>query len=68
MSAPATEKELLKLKEAADLYSVSYDLLHDGVLEQRLPAIKPSKAWLVAPGDVLTFLRVLHDEKVEAAP
>lgn len=57
---------LLKLKDAAAMYSVSYELLHDAVLAGSLPAIKPSRAWLVEPDAVMAFLRQMHAEKVEA--
>lgn len=56
-----TQKRLLKLREAGELFSVPYDLLHDAILEDRLPAIRPSRAWLVKPNDVEAFLLAEHE-------
>lgn len=57
---------LLRLREAADAYGVSYWYLHKAVKSERLPAIRPSREWLVTPDDVMAYLRAEHDAKVEA--
>lgn len=63
----ATHKRLLKLREAADLFSVSYECLHDAVLAGSMPAIRPSRAWLVKPQDVEDFLVAEHERKAASA-
>jgi len=57
---------LLRLRDAAAAYGVSYWYLHAAVKSERLPAIRPSREWLVEPDAVMAYLRSEHDAKVEA--
>ena len=61
MSAPAPV--LVRLKTAAGMFGVGYDLLLKAVKEGDLPAIQPQQAFLVEPDAVLAYLRDLDAAK-----
>lgn len=56
------EPELLTIKAASRRFSVSYDLIHTAILCCDLPALRPSRQWLVAPSDVRALLERRTDE------
>lgn len=58
-------KALLNLRDAADTFSISYTVLYEAVRSEALPAIRPTRTWLVAPDDVMAYLRKLSDERAE---
>ncbi|MGG5258807.1 hypothetical protein [Phycicoccus avicenniae] len=49
-------RRLMKLKEAAALYSVNYELLYLAARGGDLPAVRPGHAYLVSPAEVQIFL------------
>ena len=57
---------LLRLRDAAAAYGVSYWYLHAAVKSERLPAIRPSREWLVEPDAVMAFLVAESAAKAEA--
>lgn len=47
----------LTIKAAAKRFSVSYDFIHDAILDRSLDALRPSREWLVRPADVDELIR-----------
>lgn len=56
-TATPDDVEYLTIKAAAKRFSVSYDLIHDAILDRSLDALRPSRQWLVAPSDVRDFIK-----------
>lgn len=63
-----SDVRLVTIKDAMRMFGVKYDLLHDAILEDALPAIRPGRSWLVKPDDVEEFLYRRHAEREAAAP
>lgn len=49
-------RRLIRLKEAAALYSVTYELLYLAARGGDMPAVRPGHAYLVSPAEVEIFL------------
>lgn len=62
----STEPRLVRLKVAASMFGVGYDLLLQGVKEGTLPHIQPQQAFLVEPDAVMAFLRDLSEKRAQA--
>lgn len=65
MSAATDGPRLLGLRAASATFGVSYTFLYGAVRSEALPAIRPSREWLVEPDEVMAYLRRLHDERAE---
>ncbi|MBR7744441.1 helix-turn-helix domain-containing protein [Phycicoccus sp. BSK3Z-2] len=50
------EPYFLTIRAAAKRFSVSYDFVHDAILDGDLPAKRPSREWLVKPEDVVDLI------------
>lgn len=59
-----TDIRLVTIRDAMSMFGVKYDLLHDAILAEALPAIRPGKSWLMKPDDVEAFLYRRHEERV----
>lgn len=62
-----TAVRLMRLRDAAAAYGVGYDFLLEAVQSGDLPALMPSKAWLVTPDDVMALIRSRHEAREQSA-